>query len=136
MQAMDISLTGLDVEWRRMQVIAANIANGGSLGEGIAPARLVSGPVNTFESYLDVDPRTLAGVKLYATEAMPVTTWLAHEPNNPRADAAGFVSYPNVDDAEQMMLMMKTSHAYESNMVALNAARQMYAKALTLGRSS
>jgi flagellar basal-body rod protein FlgC len=33
-----------------------------------------------------------------------------------------------------MALMVKTGRAYEANIVAFNAARQMYAKALEIGR--
>jgi flagellar basal-body rod protein FlgC len=32
-----------------------------------------------------------------------------------------------------MTLMVRTARAYEANIVAMNAARQMYAKALELG---
>ena len=41
---------------------------------------------------------------------------------------------PNVDHAAQMLLMVKTSRAYEANIVAMNSARQMYLKALELGK--
>jgi len=33
-----------------------------------------------------------------------------------------------------MTLMIKTSRAYEANIVAMNLARQMYVKAMELGR--
>ncbi len=57
-----------------------------------------------------------------------------HEPGNPQADADGYVDYPGFDQAAEMTLMLKTSRAYESNIVAMNAARDMYLKALELGR--
>ncbi|HMC91816.1 MAG TPA: flagellar basal body rod C-terminal domain-containing protein, partial [Allosphingosinicella sp.] len=58
-----------------------------------------------------------------------------HEPGNPNADADGFVTYPGVDHAGQMTQLVQTSRAYEANIVAMTAARQMYAKALDLGRN-
>jgi len=61
---------------------------------------------------------------------------LVHEPGDPQANADGYVSYPYIDMAEQMTSMVRTSRAYEANMVAMNAARQMYSKALELGRRS
>ncbi|RYD69538.1 MAG: flagellar basal-body rod protein FlgC, partial [Verrucomicrobiaceae bacterium] len=59
-----------------------------------------------------------------------------HEPNNPQADEHGDVAYPGIDQAAQMVLMVKTARAYEANIVAMNAARQMYSKALELGARS
>ena len=49
MQAIEISRSGLDVEWRRLQVIAENIANLNTTrtadGGSYLPRRLLSGPV-------------------------------------------------------------------------------------------
>jgi flagellar basal-body rod protein FlgC len=58
---------------------------------------------------------------------------MVHEPGNPQADKNGFVSYPAVDQAEEMTSMIRTSRAYEANIVALKSAGEMYSKALTLG---
>ena len=55
---------------------------------------------------------------------------------NPQADANGFVSYPGYDHAAEMTLMVKTERAYEANIVALNTARQMYLRAMEVGRAS
>ena len=56
MEAMEISRSGLDVEWQRLQVIAENIANMGTTrtanGGTYLARRLVSGPVEGFASVL------------------------------------------------------------------------------------
>ena len=39
-----------------------------------------------------------------------------------------------VNQAGEMALLLKTARAYEANLVALNAARQMYSRALELGK--
>jgi flagellar basal-body rod protein FlgC len=57
-----------------------------------------------------------------------------HEPGHPHADTDGFVSYPAVDHAGEMTLMIKTSRSYEANLTAMNIAHQMYNRALELGR--
>lgn len=140
MKAMDISRTGLDVEWRRLEVIAENIANANTgrtaLGEAYRPMRLVSGPKATFGQHLAKDGagEPLRGVEVYGVEPVNLPPRMVYEPANPQADARGFVSYPGFDHAGEMTLMIKTSRAYEANVVAMNLARQMYAKALELGR--
>ncbi|HEX2594071.1 MAG TPA: flagellar basal body rod protein FlgC, partial [Rhizomicrobium sp.] len=129
----------LDVEWRRLEIIAQNLANANSTG-GVDGAvyhaqRLISGPKASFDRYIDsgsVD--ALQGVAVQAIETDAEPPRLVHEPGNPRANAAGFVAYPAIDHAEQMTLMMRTERAYEANIVAMNAARQMYSKALELGK--
>lgn len=139
MQAMDISLSGLDVEWRRLEVIANNIANLNTTrtatGGVFQPGRLVSGPKANFGEYLNAQAsQEPVGVAVYSVETSTAAGRRVHDPSHPHADQDGFVSYPAVDQAQEMSNLIKTSRFYEANMVALNSARQMYAKALELGR--
>lgn len=140
MDAAQISRTGLDVEWRRLEVIAQNLANVSTtrtaLGEVYRPVRLVSGPAAGFESLLQgvADPATLKGVTVYGVEPTNSPSRKVYEPAHPHADADGFVSYPGVDHAAEMTLLVKTARAYEANIVALSTARQMYVKAMDLGK--
>lgn len=137
MDPMRISRSGLDVEWRRMEVIAANLANLNTTrtaaGDPYQPLRLASGPRMSFESRLQ-QGRELQGVEVYGLEPIQTPPRRVHEPSHPHADAEGYVSYPALDHAGEMALMMQTARAYEANLVALNAGRQMYAKALEIGR--
>ncbi len=140
MQATEISLSGMDVEWRRLEVIADNIANANTArtakGETFRAMRLLSGPRTSFQTLLNggASKATLAGVMAYGEEPVDAPPRRVFEPGNPQADAKGYVTYPGIDMAAEMTLMVKTSRAYESNLVALNIGRQMYAKALELGR--
>jgi flagellar basal-body rod protein FlgC len=130
----------MDVEWRRLEVIADNIANMNTartaLGEPYRAQRLISGPRAGFQRYLAQDSPggSLDGVTVYGVEPMNLPPRSVYEPGNPQADAKGFVTYPGFDQAAEMTLMVKTSRAYEANAVAMNLARQMYAKALEMGR--
>lgn len=145
MQAMEISRSALDVEWRRLDVIAENLANMNTAVSGhTAPYRelsVISGPKTSFAAHLEQGRAgedkllsELAGVAVLGIEASTKPPRLVREPGNPNANADGYVSYPAIDHAAQMTLMIKTSRAYEANIVAINAAHQMYTKALDLGR--
>lgn len=140
MRAMEISLSGLDVEWRRLEVIADNLANVNTIqtpeGGPYRAMRLISGPKTTFEGHLAADPSGLDGVAVYGVEPVDTPPRRVREPGNPLADADGYVAYPDIDHSAEMVLMMKTSRAYEANIVAMNAARQMYVKALDMARTS
>src|ERR1044072_6948429 len=56
------------------------------------------------------------------------------EPSHPEAGADGYVSYPAIDHAGEMTRMVATARIYEANLVAMSIARQMYAKAVEIGR--
>lgn len=144
MNAMEISRTGLDVEWQRLQIIAQNLANVNTTrtpsGGSYSPQRLLSGPVDTFQNILDgktvTENYSPKGVMIYGTESTAAGTKQVFEPNHPHANENGFVTYPDISHAEEMTLMIKTSRAYEANLVAMAAAQQMYSSALRLGRQS
>jgi flagellar basal-body rod protein FlgC len=81
-------------------------------------------------------PKDFGGVQVMGMEPNGSGFRRVHEPKHPHADAEGFVSYPDIDHAGEMTLMIKTSRAYEANLTAMNIAHQMYARALELGRQS
>lgn len=143
MNALEISRSGLDVEWRRMEIIAQNIANMNTsrtaTGDPFTPLRLVSGPSRSFAESLVQAQREEAemrptGVQVYGIEREDGGVRRVYEPGHPHADPEGFVSYPDISHAQEMTLMISTARAYEANLVALSSARQMYSSALQLGR--
>lgn len=146
MDAVKISMSGLDVEWKRLQVIAENLANMNTTrdaaGGTYAPRRLVSGPAASFAELVSAGAEGRApglapgGVRVMGVEQTGTPARRAFEPNHPHADPDGFVSYPSVDHAGEMTLMIRTSRAYEANLTAMSLAQQMYGRALEMGRQS
>lgn len=142
MQAAEISRTALDVEWRRLEVIAQNLANVNTTrtasGQPYAARRLVSGPRRDFAGLMSAPGAgaDLAGVEVLGIETAPAGTHKVYQPGHPDADASGYVSYPAIDQVSEMTSLVTTARAYEANVVAMNTARQMYAKALEIGKRS
>jgi flagellar basal-body rod protein FlgC len=147
MQAMEISRTGLDVEWRRLELIAQNLASANvSTGGKAAPyqaTHLITGPKSDFMACLEgkdaaegVDVSKLGGVAVLGVQSDSAAPHLVHEPGNPNADGNGMVLYPSIDHAAEMTKMVETARSYEANLVAMNTAREMYSKALQLGGRS
>ncbi|HZF44364.1 MAG TPA: flagellar basal body rod protein FlgC [Sphingomonadaceae bacterium] len=141
MRAVEISRSALNVEWQRLQVIAQNLANLNTTrtanGEPFRPMRLLSGPDIDFATMMARGGRAardVGGVRVMGMEASGGNLRRVHEPGHPHADAQGFVSYPDIDHAGEMTLMIKTSRAYEANLTTMNIARQMYARALDIGK--
>lgn len=135
-----ISRSALDVEWQRLQVISMNLANQNTTGVGgrggYRPMTLVSGPDTGFSKAMAEGTRmpTPQGVRVISVEARSDAVKRVFDPNHPAADAAGFVDYPNIDHAEEMVMLMRTARAYESNLTALSLAQQMAMRALDIGR--
>lgn len=140
-QAFSISAAGMDVERTRVEVAALNLANAHTVatadGQAFQPLRVVAHAAlatsamggGTFAALMG---QGLAGPTA-AVEASGAPARQVLEPGHPYADAKGFVSYPGVDTATEMMSMMSASRAYEANVVAMNTARNMALKALDIG---
>ena len=146
MEAIEISRSGLDVEWQRLQIIATNIANMNTTrtadGGAYKAQRLVSGPVQDFQQMVQNPDRAQSanqpdkGVMVYQIATANAGTKQVYDPNHPHADETGLVTVPAISQAEEMSLMIKTQRSYEANLVAMSAARQMYSAALQVGRQS
>ncbi|MFZ5632072.1 MAG: flagellar basal body rod protein FlgC [Bacillota bacterium] len=64
----------------------------------------------------------------------PADPRLVYEPNHPQADANGYVAYPNINVANEMVNMIAATRAYEASVTAFNSAKGMALKALEIGR--
>ncbi|HBH91045.1 flagellar basal body rod protein FlgC [Ponticaulis sp.] len=141
MQAFEISLSALDVEWQRYAVIAENLANVNSpvdaAGNRVGARRLLSGPAVDFQTLMttDLNNREPVGVRVFAIEEMQDPVRSVYEPDHPSANAEGFVQYANVDHGQEMSLLVKTMRVYEANLTAMSISKQMYMKALEMGRT-
>ena len=59
---------------------------------------------------------------------------LVYDPSHPDADAQGYVRMPNVDTVTEMVDLIDAQRAYEANVTAMSAAKQMFAKTLEILR--
>jgi flagellar basal-body rod protein FlgC len=128
-----IQATGsaLNAEKVRLDVVAQNIANAHTTRDmdGQAYRRKVV----TFEALLDTAPGK-SGVKVGSIGVDPLQGELIYQPQHPHANAEGYVQMPNVNVAMEMVDLLAASRAYEANLAVARNARQMAAKALTIGR--
>ena len=129
-RSMGIATSGLRAQAGRMRVISENIANADSTSStaGGEPYRR---KVPTFSSALDrtLDAKvvTLGKVKT-DTSAFRVK----YEPDNPSADAAGNVKYPNVNPLIEMTDMRAAQRSYEANLNIIGATRRMIQRTLDI----
>ena len=138
-----ISGSGLTAEKLRLDITANNIANMNSVGRPNDPANPpYSRKIPIFAQMLERagDQGALrlsykgAGVHVTKIVEDRNEPRLVYEPNHPYADENGYVAYPNINIVNEMVNMISATRAYEANVTALNAAKDMALKALEIGR--
>jgi flagellar basal-body rod protein FlgC len=144
---MDASASGLTAQRKRIDIIAGNIANvdttrtpeGGPFKRQLA----VFASKNEFEArkfpFLPMKIKTQMnepgqGVRITEIMKDPSPPRLKYDPGHPDANNEGYVAYPNVDIIKEMVDMISASRAYEANIMAMNSAKNIHAKALGIGR--
>ena len=60
---------------------------------------------------------------------------VAYDPDNPLADAEGYVTRPKVDLGQEMTNMLMATRLYQANISVMQQARDAYTTALQIGRS-
>jgi flagellar basal-body rod protein FlgC len=128
--ALNISATGLTAQRKRTEIIAENIAN------AYTTRSAQGGPYKrrdvVFAPLLDPETGNEGGVKvgsIYIDESEPR---MVLEPGHPDANKDGFVAYPNVSPVKEMTSMMEAQRAYEANVAAINAAKDMINKSFDI----
>jgi flagellar basal-body rod protein FlgC len=140
-----ISAAGMNLERSRVEVAALNLANANTTqaaGEAAyRPMRVVAragmAALPSFAAALGAAENSSAALAALAPTALLEPTGAAprkvHDPGHPMADERGFVTYPAVDSATEMVTLMSATRAYEANVAAMNAARTLALKALDIG---
>lgn len=137
-----ISAAGMGVERTRVEVAAMNLAHANTVhdaaGNGYQPMRVLARamPPAAFARMLESEAAGMLALPAASIEPAAVRPRAVHEPGHPQADAQGFVSYPGVDPATEMVTLMSAMRSYEANVAAMNTARMLALKTLEIGRGT
>ena len=143
--AISSSASGMQAERVRMDVVSENLANAQTTKDVDGnPYRRKEvtlqsvGQSGTFGSQLSRAMGT-SGVAPGGVQATEITEdetngKLVYDPSHPDADQQGYVRMPNVDTVTEMVDLIDAQRAYEANVTAMSAAKQMFAKTLEILR--
>jgi flagellar basal-body rod protein FlgC len=129
--ATDIAVAGLRSSRYRLDVGASNLANAESVGyrrkDVFQAAVAMPAGFASFSSTLD-------GMTLMKPEITQVTEdeappRMEYQPQNPKADAQGYVALPNINIVEEMTNMMSASRLYQACATAIQESRGMASEA-------
>jgi flagellar basal-body rod protein FlgC len=129
--ALGISGSGMTVHQTWMDAISDNIANVNTVrpaGQPAFQARYVL--AQSVEN-----GGTGAGVQVAGVQLGSAAGRLVYQPDNPNADAKGYVRLPDIDLGEQMTTMIMAERGYQANAANLDRVRATYNAALQMGRS-
>jgi flagellar basal-body rod protein FlgC len=143
---MEISASALTAQRLRMNVTAENLANAETTktADGTPYRRkevvLESVPgKGGFGAQLSKAMGAGSGVAPGGVQARsiaedPTDGKLVYDPSHPDANAQGYVRMPNVDTVTEMVDLIDAQRAYEANVTAMSASKQMFAKTLEILR--
>ena len=140
---MAISASALSAQRLRLDLVSSNIANMNTAGrtgpEGPAPYRR---KLPVFAQVLEWERAgegrrggfAGAGVRVARIAEDPSPPALVHDPSHPLADERGYVAYPNVNVLNEMVDLMGAVRSYQASVTAFNTTKEMFLKALEIGR--
>lgn len=140
---MRISSSGMAAQRARLNTISSNLANvetthtpeGGPYRKKDVVFEAMPDAKNFGEILSATDPKSsfqrVQVTDIISDKKAPL---MKYNPDHPDANENGYVAYPNINLMEEMANMMQASRAYEANVSALQASKDMAYSALEIGR--
>ena len=131
---LDISASALRAERARMNVHANNLAN-------VHTTRDTDGNLNPYRRkriFFKAGAPDLTGSEHLGVDVDRIDDDMTsdfikrYQPGHPDADEEGHVSYPNVQVPMEMVDMMVAARAYQANLAAFDAGKQIMRGALQI----
>jgi flagellar basal-body rod protein FlgC len=127
---LGIAGSSLFVHRKWMDAVSDNIANINTVnpsGEDAFQERMVVAQAVDYGS-------GTGGVRVARTELGSAEGRMVYEPDNPMADAEGYVRYPDIDLGDQMTQLLMAQRGYQANLATVKSATEAYQMALQLGK--
>lgn len=138
LKSLETSASGLYAQRKRMDIIASNLANiETTRTEKGGPYRrkmVVMGTKEIDQDFAQTLNSSVKGVQIEEIVEDQTPFKKVYNPSHPDADSDGYLYKPNVDLIVETTNMLMAKRAFEANIAAIKATRQMVIKALEIGR--
>jgi flagellar basal-body rod protein FlgC len=139
--AISISASGLDAQRKRAELITENLANadttrtpdGGPYRRKDAVFTATSAPIS-FDDALSFASGQAEGVSVADVVTDDRDPEQRYLPGHPDADPQGYVAFPRINPAEEMVDLMGASRSYAANVAAISSVKDMIARSIDLFR--
>ena len=136
--SLETSASGLYAQRKRLDIIASNLANiETTRTENGGPYRrkmVVMSTKPVASDFKNIFNMKIEGVQIDEVTEDQSPFKKVYNPSHPDADKDGYLLKPNVDLIVETTNMLMAKRAFEANIAAIKATRQMVLKALELGR--
>ncbi len=140
LSALSVSASGLSAQRARTELLVENLANSDTTRtpEGgpykrkdvVFASDPQSGEFSSlFESQMSAQGEGVRVAQVITDTQPPEKRYL---PGHPDADADGYVAFPRVNPAEDMVDLLSASRSYQANVSAISAVKDMIQKSLDL----
>ena len=139
---MEVSASALGAERVRAEVVTSNLANAESTRtpeggpyqrrEVIFGTQRPSFALSLVSAGAPMQDAGSAGVRVRAVVNDPAPAVVKYDPSHPDANADGYVAYPNINPVNEMADLMGAARAYEMNVSAITAAKQMIQQSIEI----
>jgi flagellar basal-body rod protein FlgC len=138
---LSIGASGMSAQRVRAELLTENLANaettrtpdGGPYKRKDAVFESAAAP-SPFSSYLDAQINAPGGVAVAEVVTYSGEPERRYLPGHPDADANGYVAFPHVNPAEDMVDLMGAARGYQANVSAIAAVKDMIQRSFDLFR--
>ncbi len=137
---LKIGASALNAQRLRMEVISTNMANINSTKtDGGGPYQkkevtFIPTDLSDNKGFGQMLTEKIEGVKVGEIRTSDRPFEKVFDPGHPDADKEGYVTFPNVNVMAEMADMMVATRSYEANVNVVNTTKDMFLKALEIGR--
>ena len=132
----DVAGSGMSAQTIRLNTVASNMANADTVSGTEQGAYRARQPVFAAVLQATGGAEGRATVPVQVTEVVEsqVPVNRIYMPQNPEADAEGYVYQSNVNVVEEMANMISASRSYQTNAEIANTSKQLLLDTLKLGQ--
>lgn len=139
---LSVSASGLEAQRKRAEIVVENLANAETTrtpqGGPYRRKNVVfesANPELPFQAVFQSEMgRSSQGVRVGEVREDVREPERRYVPGHPDADASGYVAFPNINPAEEMVDLMSATRGYQTNVAAMSAIKDMIQRSLDLMR--
>jgi len=140
--ALSVSASGMAAQRTRAEFLVENLANaettrtpeGGPYRRKDVVFATAAQPVSfasVFRTRLDPAAQGVEAAGVVIDSSPPDRRYM---PGHPDADADGYVAFPHINPAEDMVDLLSASRGYEANVAAISAVKDMIQRSIDIFR--
>lgn len=130
----DVGARALSAQMTRMNTVASNLANAGTLTGSPETAYRAIRPVFETEYASQMGDRSLATVNVEGVVSLDRVPAKVYQPDHPQADPDGYVYEAAVNVDEEMVDMVEAGSQYKNTLEAISTLRALMAKTASMGQ--